>query len=540
MPRFNQQQFDNTTFNKLDPNLNFDLFDTKSTYSYERDSKGEELRISDNAHMTLPSIDSRISISDFFNVSNTGISDVSDDDNDVKIIEYNESEPKIRDMKIMELTDSDDDKIEDSYSISTITTSHPEELLDDMLFRNFAIQPSRYSGITLDETGKMFLQYFQIEVSKLVTVGIQKSNYFLLTYLKMSDEPAISHSLAAWGGYYLSGSKVNEQVQFHLMQGQSYIKKFIRSKKNLTKRDYMILMCFYLIQLGMNVCSGETFEWKVMFDHVKDIIIKFGGINKMCREFGNSNDIKFFLKTFGYHDIMSSHGSIDGTTFQADDYRLMNRAFEYEVDPLYGCNQEIYLILGELMNLKIEIKKYQSIMDLHLKQGNIDKYEYFKIAKLRLVENEAQKLYRKLEDAKPDNDLLKLTGEDFNLHLKIYELYALSAKMYCMAYIQQIPPNSAQVQLTLVKGLKLIKELSHTKMNIILCFPLLLCGMSSVGYIDRVNVEQVFLSLLSTPIDNLGKALTITKEAWKRNPHGNLIIDWADICDEFGWAFCPC
>lgn len=525
-PRGNSFDVDNRC-NLKSNNFHYDVFDIKSMYSSERDHKVEELKDTDVTN-NLPTIKSNISILDYFSITNNSESDVDRNDD----------------------TNSENKEIESIYSETlpekalqaTNSANGGYELLDDLLFRSFTIQPSTMMGRTLDDTGKLFLQYFQIEVSRLVTVGTQKTNYFLLTYFKMSEEPAISHSLAAWGGYYLLGAESNHQVQYHLKEGNKLIQQFLKSKRSLSKQDYFMLICFYLVQLGTNACTGEVSEWKIMFDNIRLIIEKFGGIKNLCEAFNYSNDIKFFLLTFGYHDIMSSNCALTGTAFPVEDYRAIHKqgAIDYGVDPLHGCNHEIYLLLGELMNLKVRVNDYQKQMDLYSSEDNFEKYEYTKLLKLNLVETKVKEISDRFADAKPNNYLLKLTGDDFELHLKVYDLYTLSSKMYCMTYIQQIPPVASDIQILVIKVLKLIKELRNTRMNIILCFPLLMCGISSVSAIDRMHMESVIVSLISAPIDNISKALIITKEAWKRNPQGNLIIDWADICDDFGWSFSPC
>lgn len=522
-------------------NLHYDIFDIRSLSSFERNHKIEEVKDDANgSQLSLSSIKSNMSISDFF----------CNDNNEIEAT-YSPNlspQPLIKNTPSVDENNDNNDNKESIYcetlSPQSLITNSPaslDDLLDDLLFTSFTIQPSSMIGRSLDETGKLFLQYYQIEVCRFITVGAQKSNYFLLTYLKMSDEPAISHSLAAFGGYYLSGSVVNPQVKYHLQQGNKLIRQFLKSRVTLSKQDYLMLLCFYSVQLGANVCSGDVSQWKIMFDNIKSIIQKFGGVRRLLQEFNYSNDIKFFLHSFGYHDIMSSDSTLTGTVFPVEEYRVIQEdgTSDYGVDPLHGCNHAIYLLLGELMNLKIEIKNYNEQMELYSLENNTEMYQHTKLLKLKLIDTKVSEINSQFAEAKPNDYLLNLTGDDSEMHLKIYDLYTIAAKMYCLTYIQQIPPTGHQIQMLLTEGLKLFEELVNTKMNIILCFPLLMLGISSVGSIDRMHIESMFTSLMPIPINNIGRSLTITREAWKRNPHGDLIIDWADICEDFGWSLSP-
>jgi hypothetical protein len=416
--------------------------------------------------------------------------------------------------------------------------------MDEMIWPTPSLQPSLSPVPFLDPLGRSFINYFQSKVVNMVTVGMEKNNYLIHTYYKLMQQPAIAHALAAWGGYYVRGSVEDDQVKFHINQSLKCIKTFVTSKERFDQHDNLLLLSFYMILLAIRVCTGDVHNWKIMHNKAREVINNAGGIEKFCNDLNRSNDIKFLLSSFQYHDVMSSSCSKHGTVFSLDEYQKIFPEDEdvklFGVDPLQGCNQQVYLLLGELMSIKARVYSTMDYLDVLVSEGARENYHSLKMANLRFIEEKLGSIEPTLVSLRPNTIQLDMTESEYILHEKVCQLYILVCRLYSTTYIKQIPPKSYEIQKLLVETIRYVDELIDTKMNIILCFPLLMCGISSVGKFDREMMEMRFIRLTPTPIANMNKALAITKEAWKRNPTGDFVIDWADICQEFNWEFSPC
>jgi len=416
--------------------------------------------------------------------------------------------------------------------------------MDEFLWSTPSVPPPLSPVPFLDPLGRSFINYFQSKVVNMVTVGMEKNNYLIHTYYKLMQQPAIAYALAAWGGYYLRGSADDDHVKFHLNQSLRCIKTFVSSRHTFDQHDNLLLLSFYMILLAIRVCTGDVHNWKVMHNKAREVIVNAGGIERFCNDLNRSNDIKFLLSSFQYHDVMSSSCSKHGTVFSLDEYQKIfpddDDVKLFGVDPLQGCNQQVYLLLGELMSIKAQVYSTLHYLDVLISEGARDNYHSLKMANMRFIEDKLSSIEPTLLSLRPNKIQLDMTESEYELHEMVCQLYILVCRLYSCTYIKQIPPKSYEIQRLLVETTRYVDELIDTKMNIILCFPLLMCGISSVGKFDREMMEMRFIRLAPTPIANMNKALAITKEAWKRNPNGDFVIDWADICQEFNWEFSPC
>lgn len=414
--------------------------------------------------------------------------------------------------------------------------------------------PNSFFNTFLDSKGVAFVQHFDDEVSRALTVSPRTSNYFSKTFLLLANiEESISHALASWGAFYVH-QHVHGDVQEHLSQAMAVTAKRYPRGTVTTTYDHFILVCLHLIVVGSLVCQGDITQWWQWFCKCGQLIQRTGGLQKLCAELDYSNDIKFLASSFFYHDVMSSHAFGHGLFFSAEEYsKVFTPGFHdlsYGIDPLQGCLNSVYLLLGKEIEVRIDMRNRQKRLDELLNeelvneddQTVLSEFEMMRTLFLEYCERTVKVVEMNIEDCVIDQGRLVMCNEDeIRSHSQIFAVYKLVCKIYWALYLKGIPPKSNEVQLMWIQLIYNIEKLVDSRMIVVLCLPLLIAGISCYTKVDRRRMEKVFTKVIANcPIHNVQRAWAIVQELWKRNPNGNLSIDWADVCEDFGWQICAC
>lgn len=445
-----------------------------------------------------------------------------------------------------------------SSSVPYVNTSNHLETPDFEL-SNFYILEQRLTppmlvtlsspfNLFLDDTGIFYLSYFEENVANLLSISPQSSNYFLKTFFTLSiTSEAILNVLAAWGALFHPNSD--------LTLVNKYITKarIVVNENPTDKFDFFIALAYYLITIGIQVCAGDTRNWHQLFRRCEDLMRNYGGFLKFIKDFNYSNDCKFMIANFQFHDIMSSETLLRGTTCSMSNYNdlfRVNKLLEtdgYGVDPYQGCIQPIYLLLGEIMNVYVELKAERK--NLNEKLNVADNLEVFSTLNLfrldhyKKIDEKYHELTNKINCCEPvQSQLDQLSSdEERESHLKLFQLYRITGKMYIAIYIKQTQPMSAEVQNYLVSALSLISDLINTNLISSLNMSLLICGISCCNKFDRLNLDSTFEKVYSHyHVGNVKRIWDVVKESWRRNSTGTACIDWIDICNDFGWKLSMC
>lgn len=413
-----------------------------------------------------------------------------------------------------------------------------------------AIVPSSLPSLCLDDKGIHYLDYFHNRVSKILAICFDNNkNYFKrLFYLLANNEETFTYVVVAWGALYCKDRLFDEEATSYLNKGLKKFNELFAGKIN--EFDYYFQFCFYLILSEMHICIGETRLWRVYFENTIDLINEYGGLEKICKDFGYSHEIRFMISNLQYNDIMSSKSLICGTRIPTDVYERVfgHESFKkyelsYGIDTLQGCHQPVLLLLGEIMTNKAVINSKLS----ELKScGDLDSSRYFEMKReyFNLVEEISSKLNSKIEQVEPNMQLLNSIRDcltDYDIYFHTYRLYKIICRFYWFLYIKQITPDNYQVQHLLMDAFQLIDYLMTTKMNVILCLPLLVCACCVYEDNDKQFIEsRVEKVKLLSPVKNLDKCWQIISRVWELNKKGNVIVDWSIICVEFGWELNIC
>ena len=435
---------------------------------------------------------------------------------------------------------------------------------DEERINELIVPQNLYSGInfSLDSQGLHFLEFFKIKVSTLITVGPQSSNYLLKTFipLAVNSEP-IQYALASWGGMFIDGKPNIHNYQVYMVKASKLLLMDYDMSTVFSKKDFFVILGFFLIAMSIEICSGDVSRWETFLEQCKNLIIRQGGIIKILHDFHFSNDIKWMISNLQFHDILSSGTYLNGSILM-DEYKTVFRTGKlletdnYGIDPYQGCNQPIYLLLGDIVseNVIIKQKRKQLQADLHKlhddksqNPSSFDTHCNSFSSKLRItyyeyINSSVKNLREEVEKCQP-HELqisLGLSQDELEAHLSLFNLIKYSCELLLLQ-IEMIPPSSYKLQAILMHALDHINSIIDTRMIPCLGFPLLMCGMVAYKKQDQEVMKRQIEKLMQTYfVGNMEKIYCIIKEAWKMNTDGNLCFDWAEIANEKGWLLFSC
>lgn len=402
---------------------------------------------------------------------------------------------------------------------------------------------SIYSS-NLDPEGLRYLDIYKERYCIFISIGLDSLNYFLKTFMALATtNESILYAVTAWGGFYHELGKPKGDFYRPLMYMQKAAKLMCNQiGENLrpkNKEDFFVLFAFYLIFIGIEVCTGDVRNWGGFLRQCLQLIRSWGGLAKVSEMFEHSNDIKWLISDFQFHDLLSSNALVKGTMYLIDEYRaVLPEDEKYGIDPLQGTVGPIYHLIGEIGNAKVELRRKWAEIEHYMatdgqmaNQMRNDHYEE--------VERISQEFNTKINNISPLKshlDLLELNPREFDIQMGLFELYVCVCRMQLATTINQIPPSSVHQQHLFMKALKLVDFLLPTKVKVSLSLLLLMCGITCVTQHDREEMIQRFRKHLNQyEIGNFQRIEELVEEAWARNPHGHQCIDWAELGQEKGW-----
>ncbi|KAK6197604.1 transcriptional activator, Zn-finger [Scheffersomyces amazonensis] len=410
-------------------------------------------------------------------------------------------------------------------------------------------------NLFLDDRGLKHLDFFENQVAPMISVSPQSSNYFLKTFFTLAiTNESISNGLAAWGALFdnaIEGEDKYLTVNRYLQRGNELIHKNEISTNN-DRFDSFIKLAYYLIVIGIHICSGDTKQWHDYFNRCVRLFKDYGGIVKFINDFKYSNDCKFLISNFQFHDVMSSETLKNGTICSMNNYNDLfkfNKILElddYGIDPYQGCIQSVYLLLGEIMNSYVELKEERFNLNKLLNSSTSGDsgpvINNLRLSYLKRVNEKISELSNKIEYCQPNETQMNQLEEiDQANHLKLFELYRITCKMYLSLYLKQSQPISSEMQNYLINAQGIMDELIQTNLISSLNMSLLICGISCCNKFDRQNLNDKFCSIYERyQVGNVKRIWDVVREAWRRNPYGIVCIDWLDICNDFGWKISMC
>lgn len=419
--------------------------------------------------------------------------------------------------------------------------SNLKELLDQ---RTTSLDTELSSIADLDTEGLVFFECYRTTYCNFVSIGLQLLNYFNKTFIWLGSRCAgVAYALTAWGGFYLELSKPKSDFT----RPWSYMQRAAKSMyeemgpdlKPQTKDQLLNIFGFYLIFIGIEVCTGDVRNWRGLMKQCKDIIESYGGPILLSRAFNDSNDIKWLLYNFCFHDILSSHTLTEGTTFPVSEYEaVVFPDASYGIDPLHGIVTPVYMIFGHIGNHKARLARQWEEVERQLANDAPDA-EFLREQYYEQVQRVSEEIEAKINDCKPNQthlDLLKDSPADYDIHVRLFELYLYACRSQFATSIQKLPQCAISQQQILLKSLRLLDSLLLTQVRVALSLLILICGLLCCTKRDRTRMTSLFrMHSHQYQIGNLQRVEETVLEAWEMCPDGAACLDWADLVRSKNW-----
>ncbi|CAH2356024.1 hypothetical protein CLIB1423_43S00232 [[Candida] railenensis] len=410
---------------------------------------------------------------------------------------------------------------------------------------NFEVKLAfKHMESSLSDKGFKFLEYYIFYYSNSITICPADSNYFVKTFLPLaySCEP-ILYALVSWGCLMYHSQ---DEARVYLHKATSLMYKTIEAKnsKDKTYSDYQHFkeMCsFFLILIGWEICSGDTNNWYHLLAQCKELICKYGGFQKISEMSSHSNDIKWLISNFQFHDVFASRSLETGTFFLMSEYEnVLEEDISYGIDPIQGLARPLNTILGEISNCSSRMKEERKQLEEEFSRSEIDSITYNskRLAYYEKCETVAAYFESRISSCRPNKRLLALVKEESSIerHLTLFELYSYVCMFYVEIYIRQLPPKSIKLQTLLLRSLELIDILIDTVMMVSLPLPLLIAAQTCYMPSDRDDMRKRLQNVSKGyHIGNFARMVEIIEESWELNPDGSKILDWTEITHNRGW-----
>ena len=410
---------------------------------------------------------------------------------------------------------------------------------------SFLIEPLLVANLYLDDAGINYLHYFEHEVAPLLSVLPSSSNYFLKTFFAAAhDHELISQAIAAWGALFRDHDIdiVNEYL------GKAR-KLLVRANKSSADADLALLFvqfAFYLISLGIQVCLGDVHNWYGLFNKCVGILKKVGGVNKFLERYQYSNDAKFLVANFQCHDIMLLTGAtVCSINSYLDVVRILEYSEDYGVDPFQGCTQPLGLLLGEMTNIYQNFRSTRDELELRMARVDVDNSDlpFARLQHYMEVEKQYNSLLIRVTNAKPLNNLGHIDSPlERNAHMKLFEVFRNTCKLFLFLYFKQVAPSAIDIQQILLSQLQLMEGLAVMP-RLVLCLnmAIIISGVAALTEYDRDRIQRLVDTVYENySVGNVRRIRELLRIIWRRNPQGNIVVDWMELCNELGWNLSVC
>ncbi|KAH3663966.1 hypothetical protein OGAPHI_004680 [Ogataea philodendri] len=400
---------------------------------------------------------------------------------------------------------------------------------------------------SLNQTENEYLDYYVNCVSKTVSILPEETNFFLSLYIPLAAKnTSILHALLGWGGLFLAGSKENSTPLKYIKSSLNLCSDKLKAPF-LTDNDKLELVSVYTILCAAEICAGDVKDWYKYFRKLHEFIVdeSKGNLRALVQLLGRSEDAKWLISNFLYHDVLSSTSHQTGTIFTSEQYcealdigsssmRLLDSGSV--CDPLQGCVRPLYVLLGEIANTRTMLVS----MEEELEQIT-DKEEYDKkrLDYLTLLDLSYKDLDIRIRNTEPHTRSLLFLKNDEELehHHTLFETYKLSLQIYLRMMIRKTPPALPEIQLLLLELKPCLDIVLNTSVQAALCFPFLVAGCASVTKEDRKEMSGKLHQISSKfPVKNFERILVVIRKVWKNNNGGWKCVYWFDVAESMGWT----
>ncbi|EGV64461.1 hypothetical protein CANTEDRAFT_119931 [Yamadazyma tenuis ATCC 10573] len=409
-----------------------------------------------------------------------------------------------------------------------------------------SLHPTAFPSLFLDDEGRSYFEFFHVKVSKFLALSDGPMNYFSNFLCTLANnEESFLYALTSWGALYAGHD--DTKVKVYLNKALNTFDNNFQAKN---PSEIYFRLCFSVVLIGYYVCFGEVVTWKGIHDNCCRILKDLGGLYKFGKLYGFTNEARFIISNVQYVDVMSAYNHKYGTQFSVGEYKeflgcneIQRNELSYGIDTLQGVHQSIYLVLADLMNAKVELNKKLKELQMF---SDTDEHRFYCLKEelYQMYGTVIKKLETSIEEAEPNYSLLELIKDqpqEHDAYLNSFKLYQSTCRLYFKLFLKKIPPKNMEIQLLVREVYEAAEKLENTRFCVILCLPMLMCGVCCVDKFDRETIEKKIQRLKQTsPVLNNHKTWLLILKSWELNPCGEFVVDWADIADEYGWFLNLC
>lgn len=410
--------------------------------------------------------------------------------------------------------------------------SSPRDLDDEQGKPVLYYTPSSYRDVTsnLDPMGLRLYEYFRNKLAQIISIVPLEENLYLKTFLPMAHQDAgVLYGLVAWSGFH---SYHTEEGLFYLQKSLEFLQTDdsidTKGEEDISEDVVNKKIANYLILCGAEICRGDVSNWNYLLTKCSEII-KSKGI----RNFNDSKTRHWLVSNFAYHDIMTSSIMERGILFPLEDYNYINNLNEFGLNPLHGLSKPLFQSIGQISHFAMNFNRMLRMTNETLSDNSYkNRYEL-----LKHINSVLKKIDQGIDEAVPNmKDLYKLSSNDVELQLTLFESFQITAKLHLRQSLLKLSPKSLEIQLLCVELLRCLDIVLGTNVESSLVFPLFILGTNLCDPRDR---EWISLKIddyhKRYQYGNVERLKYIMEVVWKQNSFGEKCIDWYDIVKELGW-----
>lgn len=391
---------------------------------------------------------------------------------------------------------------------------------------------SVYPDLTEDAV-KLF-EYFRDEQSILMSVS--PLNYFRSVFLAFSLRyRAILYGILAWAAWH-QGDK--EEVARHLFDQASVL---VRGE-TLNSRSKEEILAALLILASAKICSGDTSDWRPYLVMAGETIHLHGGLTS----FMESESVRWLLKNFAYHEILTSSSLNMPKLFSANDFEIIfNQPSSASLpDTLCACCQPLFVVLERINELTRRVRLlFPPGVDSEARKLPPSSTSQSPGPSGEEVENiyvMAHNLEDKIWALQPAHKILQhLSDHDIRLQLALFDSFRLVAVIHMYQSVLRINSASLSMRVASNRLHRTMDQLFGTMVEGILTFPLFILGVSATNPNTRKYVKDRFNAMVDRlSARNVTQAYSLVEKVWALDDFGRNHVDWNELVDLEGLHFC--
>ena len=398
---------------------------------------------------------------------------------------------------------------------------------------SLVLDPSAELPLLIDgvetETDRIFLDHFNINVSRVLTVLNDDGNPFRTILLPMAIRHAgLMHSVLCLAGSHLverhpgNYDYVQRQAH-HFGQACKKLRTDEAMAANMSGESDMVIddpVIASTVVLCLNtVANGDLHgQYRYHMDSAEAIIHRQ---MKDPRHMSRNLDFQMFLhEFFNYHNIANSITNYQRrNVLMSEDFQLPQFMIQPEAGVLLGVMDGLFSILSRIRKIRDAVRQRRSL-------GYLPLVDYELLSDAQQVDV----ALRQWKCGSPPGTARHVASM----------LYRQTTWIYLRRTILADQPPDNKLHEAVHEGLVYLRQLpGDDSTQSILLMPLFLLGCSAYKAEYRPEISAAFDRLQAySELGNIKYARQVVERIWEKMDHGDEDVwDWETIISKMGWDF---